>query len=112
MSEVLVRGSEAKTSVSEYFAAKGVLPPTSTATTAPFSTGPAGKVGSAKWTEGAAGTAKITLTVANTASVDPVVRNKTIDFVVSSIQNGVLVWTCKTGATDGIAAKYLPGSCK
>ncbi len=103
LSEVLVRGSESKTSVAEYFAAKDALPP-ATAASAPFNTGAAGKVKSVAWD---LTNKRIVLTVAS--GVDSAVNGKTIWLEVASTQNGVVTWTCKPG---DIAPKYLPGSCK
>ena len=108
LSEVIARGAEAKTSVAEWYAAKSTLP---ASTSAPFNTGGAGKIRQAAWTGGAAGTAKITLTVAATGT-DPNVAGKTLDMLVLSTANSVITWQCRSGATDGIADKYLPGSCK
>lgn len=106
LSEVIARGSEAKTSVAEAFAAKGNL----SFNTAPFNEGAAGKVRDVAWTPGAVGVAKITLTVAGTGT-DPAVAGKLLDLRVTGTTNGVVTWACGGGGTD-IAAKYLPGSCK
>ena len=107
LSEVIARGAEAKTSVAEMFAAKGVL----TITTAPFNTGPSGKVRSVVWTQGAPGTARIVLTVAGTGT-DPAVPGGALAMTVLRTQNVVVSWQCGGTANTTIAAKYLPGSCK
>ena len=107
LSEVIVRGGEAKTSVAEYFAAKDVLPPATAAST-PFNTGPAGKVQKAEWN---ATNKAIVLTVAT--GVNANVNGKTIEMVVTSTKNGVVTWKCQAPVgTTGVPAKYLPGSCK
>ena len=65
MSEIIVRGSEAKTAVTEMFASKGTLD----ISTAPFNTGAAGKVRGVTWTQGATATAAyFVVTVASVAS--------------------------------------------
>ena len=109
LSEVIARGSEAKTAVAEMFAAKGTL----NMTTAPFNTGPAGKVAGVDWTPGAPGTAEIILTVAGTGT-DPAVAGKDLAFRVTSTANGVVQWQCGAdiGGSTTIPQKYLPGSCK
>lgn len=108
MSEVIARGSEAKTSVAETFAAKGNL----SFTTAPFNVGAAGKVRAVAWTPGGAGVGKITLTVGGTGT-DPAVAGKTMELMVAGTANGVVTWACQAGtAGTAVASKYLPGSCK
>ena len=104
LSEVIARASEAKTSVAEAFAAKGTLD-----ISAPFNTGPAGKVEVVNWT-GDADATQAYLTVEVTG-VDPAVNGKILEFSVDRTQNGVVSWTCGGGTTD-VPQKYLPGSCK
>jgi type IV pilus assembly protein PilA len=114
LSGAIARGAESKTSVSEYYAATGRIPAT---TSAPFNTGPAGAVRLVTWTGGspnAAGTgAKITITIAGTGT-DAAVTGKTFEIALTSTQNSVVSYKCQAGAVAGtsIAAKYLPGSCK
>ena len=107
LSEVIARGAEAKTSVAEMFAAKGSL----SITTAPFNTGPSGKVRSVTWTAGGPGTGRIELTVAGTGT-DAAVAGQKLAMTVLRTQNGVVSWTCGGTANTTIAAKYLPGSCQ
>ncbi len=108
LSEVMARGSEAKTGATEFYASRGTL----ATTTAPFSTGPAGKVRSMAWTGNATATsAKFVLTVAGTGT-DASVQGKTIGFTITSSQNGVLAWKCGGTADTNVPSKYLPGSCK
>lgn len=81
----------------------------SAAASAPFSTGAAGKVKVVTWT--LAGTAGY-IAVAATG-VDTNVGTKEIYFVVTATKNGVVTWSCNsTRGSNGIPAKYLPGSCK
>ena len=101
MSEVIARGSEAKTSVAEWYASKGTLP--STAASAPFNTGPAGKVSSAVWNPTSN---QIRITA---SGVDAQVDGSYITMTVASTANSVVTWTCSNGT---IGQKFLPGSCK
>ena len=103
MSEVLARGSEAKTALAEWFSAKGRLP--SNANSAPFNTGPAGKVRGVAWN---VAQTRIELTVASSGT-DPAVVGDTIFLGVARTLNSVVTWTCAPGT---IEQKYLPGSCK
>lgn len=106
LSEVLARGAEAKTSIVEYYSARSTLPPSSTASSAPFNTGGAGIVKNVAWD---VTDKKITLTVRDTGTP---VHDKTIDLAITSTAGGVIIWECKSGASNGVASKYLPGSCK
>ena len=103
MSEVIVRGSEAKTSVAEWFASKGDFP--SADASAPFTTGPAGKVRSATWDST---NDRIVLMVGSTGT-DAAVSGSTVYMTVGASKNGVVTWVCEPG---DIPQKYLPGSCK
>lgn len=107
MSEVIARASEAKTSIAEAFAAKGRLD-----ISAPFNTGPAGKVEEVRWTAAASAAdatgAEIEVEV---TGVDPAVNGKQLVFAIERTQNGVVSWECGAAGTD-IPPKYLPGSCK
>lgn len=104
LSGVLARGAEAKTSVAEWYSAKGSLP--SAAASAPFNTGPAGAVRLATWDVGSTGT--IVITVAATGT-DPQVVGDTVELAVVGTANNVLTWKCRPGT---IESKYLPSSCK
>ena len=104
LSEAIARGAEAKTSVAEWYAAKGTMPFNSAS--APFNTGPAGKVRSATWS----GTPdnRIVITVGSTGT-DAAVAGDTLYLTVGSTANAVVTWICSPG---DIEQKYLPGSCK
>lgn len=109
LSEVIARGAEAKTSVAEWYAAKGNLP--SNANSAPFNTGSAGKVALVSWKPGNAGTAAIVLEVSATG-IPEVGGNNKLSILVASTANGVITWTCGDRTDTTIVSKYLPGSCK
>ena len=123
MSEVMARGSEAKTAVTEYFAAKGVLPTTGSNNV--FNTLGAGKVRQASWTRtvtgGAGGVGDsgyITIEVVTTAASNGITEltnatNK-LSFVGTVTNSGVVTWQCGGGGTSvtTVPGKYLPGSCK
>mgnify|MGYP001769632533 CR=1 FL=1 len=107
LSEVIARASEAKTSVAEAFAAKGRLD-----ISAPFNTGPAGKVNEVVWSAATSATdARTAYLTVEVTGVDAAVNGKILEFAVDRTQNGVVSWTCG-GGTSSIAPKYLPGSCK
>lgn len=106
LSEVMARGAEAKTSVTEYYAAKGVLPPAAAAS-APFNTGGAGKIGKVAWD---LTNKRIEITV-KTSQIPELGSDNLLTLRIDTISNGVITWLCGgTGTT--IKPKYLPGSCK
>jgi type IV pilus assembly protein PilA len=48
-----------------------------------------------------------------TGAKDPNLAGKTLALTGSyDSSNGQLIWTCTAGATNGIAPKFLPASCK
>ena len=113
LSEPMARASEAKTSVAEYFASKGILP--TDGSTDVFNTAAAGKVTSVSWTKTNQSEGSINVlinTVATTGGIVELAGNNTLTFVGSlANSSGVMVWQCGgTGTT--VAAKYRPGSCK
>ena len=123
MSEIMARGSEAKTAVTEYFAAKGVLP--TTGSTSVFNTLGAGKVRNVAWTRtitgGAGGVGDsgyIRIEIVNTAASNDITELATgsnhLAFVGTVTNSGVVTWQCGGGggAVTTVAGKYLPGSCK
>ena len=107
LSEVIVRGSEAKTSLTEYFSSTGTFPADGSA---PFSTAAAGKVAEVAWTlNSTVGYITVTATDINNADVD----GYDIYFSVTGTPSGVVLWSCNQSAgSAGIPEKYLPGSCK
>lgn len=103
MTEVIARGAESKTSVTEWYSSWGRLP--SVAASAPFNTGPAGKVRSALWDPT---NQRVELTVSSTGT-DPLIAGTSIYIEVTSTASGVVSWQCQPGT---IPQKYLPSSCK
>ncbi|MFZ1834541.1 MAG: pilin [Pseudomonadales bacterium] len=113
LSEPMARASEAKTSVAEYFASKGVLP--SDGSTDVFNTSAAGKVESVSWsyTSPSEGSIDVVInTVASTGGIVELGGQNRLSFVGSLANaSGVMVWECGgTGTT--VLAKFRPGSCK
>ena len=48
-----------------------------------------------------------------TGNTDPNLSGKTLALTASyDSSNGQLTWVCATGSSNGIAAKFLPASCK
>ncbi len=108
VSEILARGAEAKTSISEYYATKGTFP--ATLASAGLTSAGVNWVKSMAWTSGNAGTAKITLT--GSSKLGGAANNGTIDLLTQATANGQVTWKCQVGATGGMAAKYVPASCR
>jgi type IV pilus assembly protein PilA len=112
VSEAVSLVSAGKTPFAEFAADKGRWP--STAASVMGNTGP-GKYMSTITsavtgaTGTSVGTVTLTATMKTTASgVNPNIGQKTVQL---SSSDGKL-WTCATGATNGLDAKYLPGGCK
>jgi type IV pilus assembly protein PilA len=113
ISEPMARGSEAKTSVAEYFASKGFLPTTNS--TDVFNTAPAGKVQSVAWTRTNTSNGRIDITINTVAATGGIVElggANVLTFVGNAANpSGVMVWTCG-GAGTTVLPKFRPGSCK
>lgn len=114
LSEVMARGSEAKTALTEYYAAKGALP--TSASTAVFNTGPAGKVRGVSWTRVDATHGRIELAIVNTAASNGISElantENTLAFGAAVTGSGVIEWACGQDTNTTVPAKYRPGSCK
>lgn len=106
VSEVVLAASGARTTVAEAYAANNDFP--ANASAAGITTQSSKYVKSVTYTRTDASNATITAT----AQGDSRIANKTLDLKGVADANGVVVWTCKTGATDGIESKYLPASCR
>lgn len=109
----MARGAEAKTGLTEYYAAKGALP-TSGADTA-FNTGPAGKVRAVKWVKVDDTHGRIEVEAVTTAASNGIVElntNNVLAFGGSVTTSGVIEWACGQDTNTTIVAKYRPGSCK
>lgn len=104
VSEVLARGAAVRTSISEWYASNGARFP-AFADSAPFKTGPSGKVRSALWDPAGP---QIVLTISTTGT-DPLIYGDTVLMRVVSTASRVVQWKCEPGT---ILQKYLPSSCK
>ena len=103
VSEGLILAEGAKTQVSEYFADKGVLPPTTADLTLPVQTGK--YVGSLTQS----GLGVITATFRSASPANSKITAKTITLTPSIVTGqDNLSWAC-AGSTD---AKYRPSSCQ
>ena len=116
MSEPLARGAEAKTAITEYYAATGTMP-TAAGVSAVFNTAGAGKVSQVSWVNGG-GSQYITITINTAAGNNGIAElTATTNIVSLGVANktaGVIDWTCGVGpgTKTTVPAKYLPGSCK
>lgn len=111
VSEGLGRLAEAKTSVAEVYSANSqwtTFP--STVATMGINTAGNNFVRELQWLGGPVGTAKVTLVMAATADTN--VAGKTLDMVIIRTANGMITWDCRPGTTNGLQAKYTPGSCR
>ena len=119
MSELMARGSEAKTAVTEYFAAKGTLPTRDSPNV--FNTAGAGKVRSVAWKQsgnktGANATGRIEIVINNNVASNGIVEladgSNTLAFTAVVTDSGVVTWQCGGDTNTKVPGKYLPGSCK
>ncbi|MBK8990196.1 MAG: pilin [Gammaproteobacteria bacterium] len=114
MSEVMARGSEAKTAVTEYFAAKGVMP--TNGATDVFNVGGAGKVRTVRWEKIDKLRGRIEIDVVTTAASNGITEldaaTNTLAFRGVKTPSGVVQWTCGGTVDTTVPGKYLPGSCK
>ncbi|WP_374276505.1 pilin [Azonexus sp.] len=111
ISEGLARGAEAKTSVAEFFSSNSGTSYGNT-TSAGFNSGASGQVKSVKCT-GGKGCDVLDITMSS--SIKALYAGGTFNVVslsATSSAGGIIVWKCRTGATNGIINKYLPASCR
>jgi type IV pilus assembly protein PilA len=113
LSEVMARGSEVKTAVTEYFASTGTMP--ASGATNVFNTVGAGKVSQVSWVN--SGSQYIALTINTTAGNNGISElasgSNQLGIVVAANSGGVITWRCGGSATvSTVPAKYRPGSCK
>jgi len=108
VSEGLARGAEAKTSVAEFLSANGRFP--ATAISAGFNSARAGQVASV--TCGATNCGVINVTMSGSTQLTALGTNRVLTLSSTATTNGIVVWRCKTGASNGINSRFLPGSCK
>jgi type IV pilus assembly protein PilA len=113
LSEPLARGSEAKTAVTEYYAATGTMP--SDQATTVFNTAGAGKVSQVTWRN--SGSQYIAISINTTAGNNGIAELTTstnqLAIGVEGKTAGVIDWKCLNVAPKTtIPSKYLPGTCK
>lgn len=109
LAEAVARGSEAKTSVTEWYSAKGVLPTGTGAGV--FNTGAAGIITEVVWNPNSTTNGAIEIEI-NAADVPQLGADNILAFEGNvSAASGVVEWTCG-GAGTTVPGKYLPGSCK
>ena len=106
VSEVVLAASGARTTVAESYAANNAFPADVSA--AGITTQSSKYVASVTYSKGNASDA----TIIATAQGDTRIDTKTLELHGVADANGVVVWTCRTGSTKGIDAKYLPASCR
>ena len=104
VSEVILASSAAKIAVEEATQSYGAVPLAASVTI---------NTVVSKYVSGVAYTYSATAPVITvTAKGDSNIDTKTLDFLGAYTTGGSITWTCKTGATTGIDAKYLPATCK
>lgn len=111
MSEALLAGSAGKTVIAEFFQNKGYMP--NDGTSVSWQSIITNKVAGTSYTKTSDSEGTITVTLAGGGAVHKDVDNKTVDFKGSGNSgNGIINWTCLSGASSGVNPKYLPSSCK
>jgi type IV pilus assembly protein PilA len=111
MSEALLAGSAGKTVIAEFFQNKGYMPADGTSVS--WQSISTAKVASTAFTKKSDTEGTITVTLAGGGAVHKDVDDKTVDFTgVGNSSTGIINWTCRSGTTNGVNAKYLPSSCK
>ena len=106
VSEVLLAGSSAKTSVAEAAQVFGQMPAVASVT---IDSQASKYVASVvyTWTDSSNGVVTVTTTAA-----DPKISAVTVDMLAVLQTNGQVLWTCGPGKTSPIDKKFLPASCK
>ena len=112
LAEALARGSEAKTSVTEFFAAKGRMPVAASIAEV-FSTEAAGIVDNVDFVRTDNSNGEILITISPSDVTALTAMTNVIGFSGHATTSGVVEWTCgKAGGATSVLAKYRPGSCK
>ncbi len=112
VAEPIAKGAEGKTSITEFYSAKGNLP--STLASAGIASTGAGFVGTTTWlTSGCDAETGFPdgpcLSIG--VSIPPQVpENSALHFTPSRTTTGQLLWSCRANAT--MPQRYVPGSCK
>ena len=119
VSEAILLMEGQKSAVVEYYADKGKWPASNTEAGIATNTSIQGKY-VAQVDVGGNGviTAKMKTTdvnkeiVGKTVSLTPTATTTTASATPGTTANGSFTWTCTPGATDGVATKFLPSSCR
>jgi type IV pilus assembly protein PilA len=110
VTEGLARGAEAKTSVAEWVSANSssTFP---VATSAGFNGNSAGYVASVTCT-GASSKCDIVNIRMDAVKIPALGGGVNVQLSAQSSVGGIIVWKCEPGASNPIALKYLPASCR
>ena len=104
VSEAVSLLGAAKTPVAEYISDKGIIPPTTT---------DAITTTTGKYTSSIALSGNVTnITLTGTmkgSGVNTAIQNSTVEM---RSPDSAKTWSCTTGATNGLQAKFLPGACR
>ncbi len=108
VSEMILAGSSAKTTVSEAAQVNSGMPTTASLIVASQSSK---FVSSVIYSQSSVSVGIVTVTG---GAAEPKIAGKTIEFTgtLASSGNGQVDWVCKTGGTAPLDNKYLPASCK
>jgi type IV pilus assembly protein PilA len=105
VSEVILAASSAKTAIAESAQVNSAMP---VAASLVVDTQASKFVSSVVYTQTNASTGVVTVVAKGEAKID----GKGIIMTGALQDNGQVVWTCTTAASNGIDPKYLPASCK
>jgi len=117
VSELILAGSSAKTSVAEAAQVNSAMPATASVT---IDTQVSKYVSGVSYKELTAGATGVVVAVANgTATGEPKLLNTGVAFEGAYQTNGQVVWACRAATSSDsasvsatLASKYLPASCK
>jgi len=109
VSEGLSLADGAKTAIAEYYTNYGKFPSSNASAGLADAASITGNYVSKVETKDGV----ITVTYGNKAN-SAIADNggKTLELSAVTTGGGSIAWTCKSGATDGVPAKYLPSSCR
>jgi type IV pilus assembly protein PilA len=110
VSEVILAASSAKTAVAESAQVNATMPTTASLT---VDSQASKYVSGVVYTSTGGSTGVITVTTTTAASGgDAKIDSKTVQMTGTLAANGQVTWVCAAGATNPVASKYLPASCK
>lgn len=107
VSEAMILSEGAKSAVTEYWTNKGAFP----SNNASAGLSSAASINGKYVSQVDMASGLITATMRGTGSVAKGIESKTISLSPLTTV-GSVKWVCKTGTTNGLAAKYLPSSCR